>query len=135
MSFLISTAVEKEKGYTYQTPGRGILTQVFLPRLPAKSINIAQQSLLYLSRYRKTENCERLVMVCIELSRPSSSANVGLESLSTNALPPPMPMHACGAACVRRFRVRAPIGRHVALQNLHSPIYQDTEKPKISNAW
>ena len=35
-----------------------------------------------------------------------STENVGLESLSANALPPPMPMHACVAVCVRRFRVR-----------------------------
>ena len=35
-----------------------------------------------------------------------STENVGLESLSANALPSPMPMHACGAVYVRRFRVR-----------------------------
>ena len=35
-----------------------------------------------------------------------STENVGLESLSANALPSRMPMHACVAVCVRRFRVR-----------------------------
>ena len=52
----------------------------------------------------QNENFERLVMVCVELS----TANVGgLESLSANALSPPM--HACGAVCVRWFRVRVSV--------------------------
>ena len=39
-----SRSSAEEKGYTSQTPRRGILTQVFLPRLPAKSIILHSSS-------------------------------------------------------------------------------------------